>query len=171
MHEQYFEVGKTVGIRGLNGEIKVQPLCDNAQVFCKIKDFFWDSGLNKIELSYVKTYKSIVLMKIKNVSTPESAKAFLNKIIYTLKDNIVRNDGSYFVKDMIGLDVIDAIDGKYYGKLSDVTKLNCNDIYEVISLNGKKNYIPAVSEMISEIDILSRRILVKPIEGIFDNAD
>lgn len=171
MQKQYFEVGKIVGIRGLRGEIKVQSWCDSLQVFCDIKNFYWDYGIDKIDIEYVKAHKSIVLMKINNVNTPEDAISLVNNIIYSLKDDIPKNNNSYFIEEIKGLNVVDSKDGHSYGILSDVLKVSSNDIYKVVSPNGNEYLIPAISDIISEININKKKILVNYVEGLFNNAD
>ena len=46
-----------------------------------------------------------------------------------------------------------------------------NDVYEITSPEGKTYLMPAVSEMVPEISLEKGRILVRPIRGIFDDAD
>ena len=79
------------------------------------------------------------------------------------------SDTSYFIADIIGLEVRDAVSGTVYGTLKDVINYGASDIY-VIS-DGKKEYmLPATEDMVEEI-VLESHISVNPIQGIFDDAE
>ena len=78
-------------------------------------------------------------------------------------------DGKYFISDLIGLEVIDVDTKQCYGKITDVRNFGASDIY-VVS-DGKNEYmVPAVKDVISLVD-LDKAVYVKPISGIFDEAE
>ena len=78
-------------------------------------------------------------------------------------------NGKNFIADLIGLEVIDCDTKTVYGKVKDVLNFGASDIY-VIS-DGKKEYmLPAVDGVVVETNVESH-ILVKPIPGIFDEAE
>ena len=76
------------------------------------------------------------------------------------------DEGEYFITDLTGLNVIDANDGRVYGKLSEVINRGASDIYVVDTPNGER-MIPAVPEFIDRIE-LETGIFVTPIEGMLD---
>ena len=40
MKKKYLEIGRIVGTRGLQGELKVEPWCDSPEVICEIKKLY-----------------------------------------------------------------------------------------------------------------------------------
>jgi len=57
--------------------------------------------------------------------------------------------------------------GEYLGEVVNVLKNPGNDIF--IIKKGKKEYlIPAVKEIINEVDLKNCKIIIKQIEGLFD---
>ena len=77
----------------------------------------------------------------------------------------------YFVQDMLGLTVLDADTGRRYGLLTEVMPTGANDVYQVTG-DDKVNYlVPAIPDVIVDVDIDGGIMKIRPIRGIFDDAD
>ena len=75
-------------------------------------------------------------------------------------------DDSYYIKDLIGLDVIDINADEVIGTLEYVFNTGANDIYEVKRNDGSKVYLPAIKQVIKKVDIKARKIYVEIMEGL-----
>lgn len=109
----------------------------------------------------------MVLIKLKGVDTPEAANALRNNIIYIDRGDVSLEEGAYFIQDLIGLTVKDADSGVIYGEVKDVLQTGANDVYE-ISGNGRTYLVPAIEQVIIKTDIENSVILIRPLEGLFD---
>ena len=69
-------------------------------------------------------------------------------------------EGTYYIKDLIGLDVI-TDDGRELGKLDDVIQTGANDVYNV---NGI--LLPVIDEVVKKIDLENHKIVVHLIDGL-----
>ena len=108
-------------------------------------------------------------MKIKGFDTVEQAQLLRNKILYMNRGDVELEEGSYFVQDLIGLDVIDIDDGTVYGKLSDVSVTGANDVYHIKRPDGKKEWlIPAIPDVVIDTDITNGKMMIRKMEGLFD---
>ena len=77
----------------------------------------------------------------------------------------------YFVQDMLGLTVLDADTGRRYGLLTEVMPTGANDVYQVTG-DDKVNYlVPAIPDVIVDVDIDGGIMKIRPMRGIFDDAD
>ncbi|RPH35075.1 16S rRNA processing protein RimM, partial [bacterium] len=72
--------------------------------------------------------------------------------------------GHYYTHDIVGLSVIDE-NGVDRGTVREVLKMPANDIY-VVSGKGAEILLPAVREFILKIDLASRTMKVRLIEGM-----
>ena len=77
----------------------------------------------------------------------------------------------YFIQDIIGLKVIDAENKTVYGEVSDVAPTGANDIYCVSGEDGKETWIPAIPQVISNVDIDGGVLEITPMKGLFDDED
>ena len=169
--KQFIEIGKIINTHGVKGALKIEPWCDTPSVLAKMKRIYFApkvSGDGFIEKSVLSgsVQKDKVLLTIEGVDTVEAAILLKNTVIYANRDDIPIKEGSYLIADLIGLDVIDAVSGRVYGKLTDVIQGGSGDIYDIKTEKGSA-LMPAVKEFVKEIR-LNEGIFVTPIKGIFD---
>lgn len=165
--QKYLETGKIVSIHSLKGEVKIQPWCDSPEYLCTFKCLYSKSGDRVYEIERIRPQGNMVIAKLKGIDTPEQAQALRGRILYIDRDDADLPEGSYFVADLIGLEVRDE-SGRSYGVISDVLQTGANDVYEIKSNDGKLYYIPAIPSVILSTDIQDGIMVIYPMEGLFD---
>lgn len=163
----FLETGKIVNIHGIKGEVKIMPWSDNPEFICEFDSIYCGKDKKCFEVENSRVHKNMVLVKFKGIDTPEAANAMRNSIVYIDRDDIELEDGTYFIQDLIGLTMKNADNGKIYGKVKDVFQTGANDVYE-ISDGEKKYLVPAIPDVIVNVDIENEEILIRPLEGLFD---
>ena len=170
MKHNFLECGRIINKRGICGELKLECYCDSPSSVKNVKKLFWDAdGKNAVNATSVKEYKGFLYIKLEGIDCAEKADEVRGKILYVSRDDIKIEGGKFFIADLIGLDVMDCESGKVYGKIVDVLNYGASDIY-VVSDGENEYMIPAVADLIVEKN-LDSHILVKPIHGIFDEAE
>ena len=164
--QKYLETGKIVSIHGLKGEVKIQPWCDSPEYLCGFKHLYSKTGEHVYEIERIRPQGNMVIAKIKGIDAPEQAQAMRGKVLYIDRED-AKLPGSYFVADLIGLDVRDE-SGRSYGAISDVLQTGANDVYEIKSDDGKLYYIPAIPSVVLSTDIEGGIMTIYPMEGLFD---
>lgn len=168
--KQFLEAGKIINKRGLAGELKIESYCDSPEAFCSFSRVFLDNkGNDERKVLSAKLYKDFAYLKIENVTTAEQADKLRGKIIYINRDDMEIDEDSVFIDDLIGLPVIDADTEEKYGVLTEVFNRGASDIY-VVKNGNKEHLIPAVDEIVTEID-LEKGIFIRPIPGLIDDAE
>ena len=171
MQKQYLEIGIIVGTHGIKGELRVQPWCDSPAILSEFKALFFDQGKTPVNILGARVHKSLVLMEIEGIDTVEKAAGLRNKVLFVDRKDMNLPKGSYFIQDLIGLTVIDFDNGKKYGELVEVSTTGANDVYHIKLENNKVELIPAIPDVIKEIDITGGKMLISPLKGLFDNED
>ena len=106
--QEYFEIGKIVNTYGIKGFVKVVPYTDDPTRFEKLKNVYIDFKGNLIlmtieEVSYS---KGNVLLKFKEAPDINMVEKYKNCFIKILrKDAVSLPKDSYFIADLIGLEV------------------------------------------------------------------
>ena len=171
MKKQYLESGKIVGTHGIKGEVRIEPWCDSPQFLAAFDKLYLDDrGETFIEVKS-RPHKNITLCKIKGVDNIDDAQRLRGRIVYIDRDDVKLDEGVNFVQDLIGLAVIDADSGENYGKITDVLRTGANDVYEVTSPDGQKILVPVIDEVIPARNIDEGFVLLRPMKGLFDDAD
>lgn len=170
MVKEFLEGGKIVGTHGVRGEMRVECWCDSPQFLAKFKTLYFDNGAQAIKVQS-RAHKNMVLMKMPEVDTIEKADTYRGKVVYIKRSDIKLEKGVHFVQDMIGLEVVDSDTKKVYGKVKDVLRTGSNDVYEMEDENKKLFYIPAIPDIIDEIDIENNTLSITPMKGLFSDED
>ncbi|KMT21487.1 ribosome maturation factor RimM [Clostridium cylindrosporum] len=167
---EYLKVGQILKPHGVKGEVKVYPLTDNSKRYSKLKKVYTtkdDVNYIPIEIESVKYVKEFPILKLKGIDTVNDAEKLRQIYIYVDRENAVKlPKDSYFIADLIGMKVI-TDEGEHLGEVVSVFPTGSNDVYEVKSPNHKKNILlPAIKDVILEIDIEAREMKVHILEGL-----
>ncbi|MCR5122782.1 MAG: ribosome maturation factor RimM [Ruminococcus sp.] len=161
------ETGKITSVFGIKGEFRVQPWCDSPELLCELETLYWKSG-TPVNVERARVQKNMVIMKIEGTDTPEDAQKLRGRVLYMNRDDVELEEGAYFIADLIGLTVKDASTGEVYGTLCDVTETGANDVYHVKKEDGKVLLVPAIPDVIGEIDTENGIMTITPLAGLFD---
>lgn len=167
--KKYIEIGKITNTHALKGELKMLYLCDAPEVLINIPYLFLDDeGKEKIKIQHSRIHKNFFIIKVEGIDDISQTANLINKILYIPRDKIKLNAGEYFQQDLIGVDVIDVDTNENYGKIFKITKTGANDVYYIMDENKKELLIPAIKDVIKKVDIESKVMLIKPLNGLFD---
>ncbi len=114
--------------------------------------------------------KNIVILKLDGTDTPEDAQKLVNRIISINRADAKLPKGTYFIADLIGLQVVDADNPEIvYGELTDVSQTGANDVYHVRFADGKERYVPAIPQVIIQTDLQAGIMRIRPLDGLFED--
>lgn len=168
INEETIETGKIVGTHGIKGEVKLQSWADSPETLLKLDHFIIDGKRFEIEL--LRQAKSIMLLKLSGVDNLNKAELLRNKIVFAERSKFTLENGVYFIKDLLGLEAVDADTGICYGKITDVVSTGANDVYE-LTCGETKKFIPAIKDVIVSTDIKNGKMTIRPLPGLFDEND
>ena len=166
--QEFLEVGQIINTFGIKGFVKVYPYTDDIKRFDDLKKVYIKNKLEKkeLEIQEVKYHKNMVLIKFKGIDKLEDAESL--RCHYKLidrKDSKPLDEDTYFIVDLLGLEVY-TDEGKLLGKLDDIFNTGSNDIYVVKDELGKQLLLPAIKDVIKEIDIKNKKIIVHLLNGL-----
>lgn len=158
-------LGQITNAVGLKGELRVYPYTDYKEKFEEIEYVLMEDVKYPIEgVRYLKNMTVLKLTGINDRTTAEKCKG-KNLFIFQ-KDAPPLPEDTYYVKDLIGLRVLDET-GRELGKLKDVIQNNAQDLYEVEPTSGENSFmVPAVEEFVLSIDLKEGIIRMRLIEGL-----
>lgn len=166
MKKEYLEAGKIVTTHGIRGEVKIMPYTDTPELLCEFDRLFIGRDKSEVYIERIRPAKNMVIAKIEGVDTPEAAEKYRNKVLYMHRDDLELDEDTYFIQDLIGMEVRDADSGEVYGKLADVMQTGANDVYVI---KGDREYlVPAIPDVIVSTDIDSDVMTIRPLDGLFD---
>lgn len=162
------EIGQIVNTFGIKGFVKVNPFVDDVLRFDDLEKVYLkrNKELKEMEVEEVKYHKNMVLIKFKGVDRVEDAELLRNFYLEVDRENAIElEEGEYFIADLLGVNVCTE-EGETLGKLEDIFNTGSNDIYVVKADDGKQLLLPAISEVIKEINLKENKIVVHLLEGL-----
>jgi len=156
-------IGEVMGAWGLKGEIRIRVLTDFPERFCPDGSFLIEGVSYTIET--VKSSKDALILKLAGIDSPEEAQKLRHLTLEIPEDKKhPLPEGVFYHYQIIGLDVF-STEGVKLGKVSQVLTTAGNDVY-VVETTGKEILIPAVADVVKNIDPAAGRMTVEIIEGL-----
>ncbi len=162
------EIGEVVNTHGVRGEVKLNPWTDSLDDLVDIVTFFLKDGDSAVALyaDSVRIHKNCAIIKFENVDDMKTAETFRGRTLFVEKDENLP-EGRYYIADLIGLTVM--TDEGVFGTVSDVFQTGANDVYEVKRKGEKPAYLPAIKDVILDVNIKEGTMTVKIPEGLLDD--
>lgn len=171
MNMEKIKIAKIVNAVGLKGEVKAYHYSDYKERFEELKELILvkDEAEIKTSIEKVRYSGELVILTLdcsKDRNMAEKLRDY--DICITEKDLRELPEGSYYVRDLIGMQVEDEGEYGYIGELIDVIQNSAQDIYKVRRAGGEEILIPAVKEFIKSVDPEAKRITTSLIAGFID---
>ena len=171
--DKWMSIGEIVAPQGLKGDIRINPFSDFPERFTK-PGKRWIQKNNELptEINLKKGKlipgKSIYVLSIEGVSDRRSAEEIIGwKLVIPVdsRPNLGKDEYHYF--DLIGLEARKGPDKTLIGFVTDLIK-GGNDLLEIELVEGKKVLVPFVKEIVPEIEIKEKWLLINPPPGLLE---
>ncbi len=166
--QEYLEVGQIVNTFGIKGQVKVVPFTDDINRFDELKEIYIEKKdeLQLVKIETVNYSKNVVILKLEGINSMEEANKYRNCYLKIDRKNAKKlPKGTYFIADLIGLEVY-TDEGKLLGKVDDIYNTGSKDIYVIKDNLGKQILLPSIKEVIKQVDLENKKIIVHIIEGL-----
>jgi len=172
MSEKLLTVGKIVNTHGIRGEVKVMPYSDFAD-----QRFASKSRLHivpekgspvEVTVETSRFHKNMYIVKFKElhgINEVEKFKGALLKITADLQEELPENE--YYFHEIIGCRVVtDEEPGEELGVISEILTPGANDVWVVKTPKGKQILLPAIPDVVLDVDKEAKLIRVHLMEGL-----
>lgn len=164
---EYIQIGKILNTHGIKGFVKVMPLTDDKTRFESLETVYIENEKLQFNIDQIWYKKNFVMIKFKEFDNVNDVLKFKDRfILINKKDAIELPKDTFFIYDIIGLRVV-TMDGKDVGIVKDVLQPGSNDVY-VVKTSGKDVLVPAIKDVVKEINIEDKVMLIDPIEGMIE---
>ncbi|MBT2595686.1 ribosome maturation factor RimM [Arthrobacter sp. ISL-72] len=166
MQLQVARIGKPHGIRG---EVTVQVLTDAPEDrFIPGAEFLVEpASLGTLTVDSARWNKDILLLGFEGVGTRNQAEALRGARLFIETEELAEDDDEgWYEHELVGLDV--RVGDAVVGKVSGLHTLPVQDLIVVESNDGNEILIPFVEEIVPEVNVGGKYILVTPPPGLFE---
>lgn len=166
---EWATIGQVVALFGVRGELKVCLFTDIPDRFAHLASVYLDPDYRRLEIERVRPYKGeMIVLKLCGIDDANAAEALCGQCLLIPADQLAQlPSGSYYQHDILGLAVF-LPDGRELGQIVDILQTGSNDVYVVKEPAGKQVLIPAIREVVRQIDLIHRTMSIDPLPGLLE---
>ena len=158
-------VGMVTKAHGIRGEVAVEVRSDNPERFTDGASVYTPEG-RELRIEHVHAHGQRTLVRFVGVADRTAAEALAGTILEVPESWLPRlADGEYWPFELEGCRVVtDA--GRELGTVSEVIPNPANDLWVAVDADGTETLVPALRDVIVEVDVAAKRILVRDVPGL-----
>lgn len=166
-------MGEVIRPHGREGVLRIRSYAQSEKSFLDGGKIFLKSASGETReytVLSVKPHKNISLMKLSNLNSIEEAEKYRGAEILIRRDYLInKKEDEYFWHELVGLRVY-LNTGKYLGIVKHILPTGSNDIY-VVREGEREFLIPAIHDVVEEIDVTNKKIIISEMEGLLDISE
>ena len=164
-------IGEIVRAHGLRGELKVAPLTDHPERFRTLSEcVLWDASRDARETRRITTARphgDSVLMTVVGCDSADAASGLVGRLVaLPLTEALPPGPGRFYPWQLEGARVV-LEDGQDVGRLARIEPSPAHDLW-VVANGDREHLIPAVPEIVLDVDIAAARVVIRPPDGLLD---
>ncbi len=162
----YLVVGKFRRPHGVSGEILFDVYSDFPERLKAGKKIFVGEDRQVLRIRRSRAHGQALLLGFQQYTTPEEVSELTNQLAYvSVEDLPALPEGEYYHHQLLGLRV-QTDTGANLGQLVQILENPANDIYIVQPERGKEILLPAIEDVILDIDLEAKMMRVHLLPGL-----
>ncbi|MEX3621144.1 ribosome maturation factor RimM [Viridibacillus arvi] len=168
---EWYNVGKIVNTHGIRGEVRVISQTDFPEeryvVGEQIALFKKDSKKPlRLTIASARAHKNFILLSFEGYPNINDVEDFRDGILKVSEKQLSElADDEYYYHEIIGCIVFDE-EGTEIGQVKEIFETGANDVWTLKGVNGKDQYIPVIDDVIKEIDVDEKKIIIHVMDGL-----
>jgi 16S rRNA processing protein RimM len=171
MGQRLVVIGEIARPHGLRGEMRVTPLTDRPERFADVTEcVLWDRARDTRESCRVtgaRRQGAAVLISLAGCETVEAAAALVGRLVALPEaEALPLPPGRFYPWQLEGCRV-STDDGREVGRVIRIEQSAAQDLW-VVSDGTRECLIPAVAEIVVEVDVAAGRVVIRPPDGLLE---
>jgi 16S rRNA processing protein RimM len=163
--EPTLAVGKVTKPHGLKGEVAVLVLSDNPDRFAAGNVVYLEDG-RALTIRSTRANGARLLVTFQGVADRAGSDALKGALLVVPESDLPDlPEGTYWPHQLEGCEIVTE-SGRALGTLTEVIENRANDLWVATDAEGTETLVPALRDVIVEVDLAGRRILVRDVPGI-----
>jgi 16S rRNA processing protein RimM len=169
---EWATIGKVVAPLGIRGELKVLSLTDIPNRFSELEAVYLGPRHTRHLIKGFRPYKGeMVVLKLAGIEDANTAETLRNFDLTIPLDQLAKlPPDSYYQHDILGLHVR-TIGGRELGTIVEIMVTGSNDVYIIQAPDGKQMLVPAIKDVIQQVDLIRQIMYIDPIAGLLDSDE
>ena len=162
---RYLVIGRVAKPWGIQGEVKVEVITDFPGRFSLLRKVYLGPEAAPFALEGFRLHKGAALLKLEGCHDRTTVEKLRGQLVQIpIEEAMPLEQDEYYEYQIVGLAVWTA-GGKYLGTVDEVISTGSNDVY-VVRGEGREVLIPAIEDVVLEINLAQGRLVVELMEGL-----
>lgn len=163
-------IGKIAATHGIRGQLRVISYSGEPGNLTGLRSVMLKGTTGNMEYFAVAgaaVHGTKLLLTLKGYTEINQVLHLVGRELYADRDQLPPlDDGEYYWCDLLGLRVM-TDQGDLLGSLTEIIATGSNDVY-VITAGEREYLIPALADVVLDVDLVAGTMTVSPPEGLFD---
>jgi 16S rRNA processing protein RimM len=161
-------IGKFRKPHGIRGEIRMTVLTDFPELLDVGQRIYVDPDYQPYQIKSIRWHGGDMLIALEELPDRTAVEIFRNTMVYMKSQDIpAPAEGEFYHHQLVGLEIV-TDEGEKLGLLKEVILTGANDVFLVDTPDGKEILLPDTEEVVLNIDLDNRSMLVHIIPGLLD---
>ncbi len=158
-------VGKVVGAHGIDGDIKILPYGECEKKTWERVYLKRENSQEAYKVQTLKPHQRVLLVHLVGCDTRDNALTLVGSDVFINRLHLPKlPKGEYYYHDLVGMEVFTE-DNILLGIIKDIFSTGSNDVY-VVKNNLKEVLIPAIKDVVVDIDLNKKKMVIRLLEGL-----
>ena len=162
------EIGRPHGVRG---EVRVTPLTDRPERFDALHDcVLWDEARDRrrpCRITAARMHGDALVVAVAGYESPEAARSLTGWLLAVPESEALpAPEGHFYPWQLVGCRVLTE-DGRDVGQVLRIEGSPAPDRW-VVGDGTREHLVPAVAEIVREVDLGGRRVVIRPPDGLLE---
>lgn len=163
---EYLELGRIVRPHGIRGEMVLEANSELLPGLAPGTVIFCGQDKKKLVVERIRPHRGRLLLKVETIADRNQAEPLRQQALYLRSDQVdPLPEGSYYYWQIMGLEVYTEA-GARLGVVKHIIETGANDVYVLQNDDGQEILIPAIEEVIRQVDLESERITIHLLPGL-----
>lgn len=146
-----------IGAKGLRGGLKLELMTDWPERLVVGAELFIEDEAVARRISGVELGGRVPVLMLEGVGDRDAAEGLVGRYLERPADPLP--EGEYYWHQLEGIAVED-VSGRALGTLDQVLRVGESEVYVVVGPDGGELLVPALREVIRELDVAARRMVI-----------
>ena len=165
----YLAIGLLRRPHGVRGEIMLEIQTDHPEQFSAGATFYVGKEHLPLTIATKRQHNKGFLLSFEGINDRDEVGLLRNHHVYAnIADLPSLSEGKFYDHQLLGLKVIEEETHEVLGELKEIIKTGANDVYLVRDESGREILLPAIPEVILEIELADRQMSVFLLPGLVE---
>lgn len=163
---EFLIVGRIARPHGVRGDVGMTLMTEHPDRLMNVKVLYLGPDLEPHQVKRMRRHQDGMIITFEEVADRDTAESLREHLVHIhLKDAVPLEEGEYYLFQIEGIRVVTE-DGEELGRLTGLIETGANDVYVVTSGEGKEILLPAIPDVILNVDVPGSVMTVRLLEGL-----